>query len=84
MRADTKTAAAERPQGISRRDFKNYQQLVQRAVDVFGSELKASTWLSTPQNDLNGEVPLELARRQHYEPAVFDEFFGRVEHGIYF
>jgi uncharacterized protein (DUF2384 family) len=64
--------------------FSNYKHLVDRAVDVFGDEITASTWLSTPNNDLDGQVPLQVAQRSDYDPEVLEPIFVKLEHGIYF
>ncbi len=67
--------------------YSNYRALVDRAIDVFGSELKASRWLSMPSVDLNGKVPLEIAFSCEYDKAkmakFFEPIFVRIEHGIY-
>ena len=69
-------------------EYKGYQALVERAVDVFGDELIASRWLSMPSADLKGAVPLQVAQGLEYDPArvqaVFEPIFVRIEHGIYF
>lgn len=62
----------------------NYKRLVARAVDVFGDEIKASKWLSLPNSELNGDTPLEVARRHHYDGEVLEHIFTQIEHGIYF
>jgi antitoxin Xre/MbcA/ParS-like protein len=60
-----------------------YEQLVARAVDVFGDEIKASKWLSLPNAELNGDTPLQVAERHHYDGQVLEPIFIRIEHGIY-
>jgi hypothetical protein len=60
----------------------NYRALVARATDVFGDEIKASRWLSTPNADLAGRVPLEMASLQDYELSFLEPIFIRIEHGI--
>jgi uncharacterized protein (DUF2384 family) len=58
-------SAAPHPAFGSAHELANYQKLVARAVDVFGDEVKASKWLSLPNSDLNGEVPLHYVRNMH-------------------
>jgi Protein of unknown function (DUF2384) len=60
-----------------------YEQLVARAVDVFGDEIKASKWLSLPNSELSGETPLQVAKRDGYDRQVLEPIFTRIEHGIY-
>jgi uncharacterized protein (DUF2384 family) len=69
-------------------DLTNYRRLVDRAVEVFGDEVKASTWLSMPNDELDGHTPLEVARRASYDAQkldkIFEPIFVRIEHGIYY
>jgi hypothetical protein len=60
----------------------NYRSLVARATDVFGDAIKASRWLSTPNADLAGRVPLEVAGIRDYEFSFLEPIFVRIEHGI--
>jgi uncharacterized protein (DUF2384 family) len=60
----------------------NYRALIARATDVFGDEIKASRWLSTPNADLAGRVPLEMASLQDYKFSFLEPIFIRIEHGI--
>jgi uncharacterized protein (DUF2384 family) len=66
----------------------NYRALVDRAVEAFGDEVKASQWLSLPNDQLQGQTPLELAEKTNYDPMtleeIFEPIFVRIEHGIYF
>jgi uncharacterized protein (DUF2384 family) len=64
-------------------ELTNYEQLVARAVDVFGDEIKASKWLSLPNSELSGETPLQVAKRDGYDRQVLEPIFTRIEHGIY-
>jgi uncharacterized protein (DUF2384 family) len=64
--------------------FANYQKLVTRVVDVFGDELKASRWLSLPNPDLNGDIPLRYAQEHAYDPQTLEPVLARIEHGIDF
>jgi uncharacterized protein (DUF2384 family) len=64
--------------------YANYQALVRRAAEVFGDEIAASRWLSMPSPDFNGSVPLDVARKQSYDPQVLEPIFTRIEHGIDF
>ena len=80
------TLSAPRPPAPSVR-LQNYRELVSRAVEVFGDELKASTWLSRPSTDLNGRTPLDVAQSVDYDESrlqrAFEPIFTRIEHGIY-
>jgi uncharacterized protein (DUF2384 family) len=64
----------------------NYQSLVNRAVDVFGDEVRASRWLSLRTRDFGGRSPIEVAQSTGYDPAemarIFEPVFTRIEHGI--
>jgi uncharacterized protein (DUF2384 family) len=62
----------------------NYQTLVARVVGVFGDELKASLWLSTPNSDLNGKTPLQVAELGNYSLVPLEPILVRIEHGIDF
>ena len=68
--------------------LRNYRNLVERTVDVFGDELKASRWLSLPSPDFNGLSPLQAAQKVNFDSAqlekVFEPIFVRIEHGIDF
>lgn len=64
-------------------DFESYKRLVDRASDVFGDELVASRWLSTPNRDLKGETPLQAAQAEGYQYRVLEALFVRIEHGVY-
>lgn len=65
-------------------ELANYEQLVARAVDVFGDEIKASKWLSLPNAELNGDTPLQVAQRNGYNGQVLEPIFTRIEYGIDF
>lgn len=75
------------PQESARLQYLAYRLLVERAVDVFGDEIKASLWLSRPSTDLDGKSPLQEAQRLNYSPAemdrLFEPIFVRIEEGIY-
>lgn len=55
--------------------------LVQRAIDVFGTEARAKDWLRHPQFGLGGLVPLEVADTEPGAREV-EELLGRIEHGV--
>ncbi len=77
----------ERMLMAARAEYRNYRSLVERAVDVFGDELKASLWLSSPSADLDGLIPMQVAQRVKYSAEeierIFEPVFLRIEHGIY-
>jgi uncharacterized protein (DUF2384 family) len=60
----------------------NYRSLVARATDVFGDAIKASRWLSSPNADLGGRVPLQLAEVRDYDYSMLEPIFTKIEHGI--
>jgi putative toxin-antitoxin system antitoxin component (TIGR02293 family) len=57
------------------------EQLFRTAIQVFGREEKARSWLKRPQMRLGGEVPLEIARLEPGAREV-ERLLGRIEHGI--
>lgn len=61
-----------------------YKVLTARAVEVFGDEIKAAQWLSTPSVDFGGKAPIQVASQSGYEAEVLEPVFTRIEHGIYF
>jgi len=65
-------------------EFANYKRLVERAGDVFGDEIKASLWLSMPNEDLGGETPLQEAEKDGYAGKSIEPILARIEHGIYY
>lgn len=66
------------------RELANYRKLVDRVVDAFGDEIKASRWLSLPNAELKGETPLQAAQPSGYDPQVLEPLLARIEHGIYY
>jgi putative toxin-antitoxin system antitoxin component (TIGR02293 family) len=56
--------------------------LLQRAVEVFGSENKAMRWFISPNHALGGSCPGELAETAEGRQEVLD-VLGRIEHGIF-
>jgi len=68
-------------------EYANYKTLVERTIDVFGSESKASRWLSMPSIDLGGKIPLQVAQSVSYSASeierIFEPIFIQIEHGIY-
>jgi uncharacterized protein (DUF2384 family) len=67
--------------------LRDYRALVERTVDVFGSEIKASLWLSTPSPDFGGKAPIQAAEEVEFSPGaiedIFEPVFVRIEEGIY-
>jgi uncharacterized protein (DUF2384 family) len=61
----------------------NYKKLIDRVVDAFGDEIKASVWLSIPNADLNGETPLQMVSKNDYSVDLLEPILTRIEHGIY-
>ncbi len=71
----------------AREHLKSYRALVARTIDVFGDQIKASLWLSSPSPDFGGKAPLQIAQMVDYSPAeidrLFEPVFVRIEEGIY-
>jgi uncharacterized protein (DUF2384 family) len=61
-----------------------YRMLIERAVDAFGDEIRASRWLSLPNKDFNGQTPLQAAQKKGYDPQVIEPILSRIEHGVKF
>jgi len=64
--------------------FSNYSKLVDRVVDVFGDEIAASKWLSTPNADFDQKSPLQVARDDAYQTTSLEPVLIKIEHGVYF
>ncbi|MGO9638736.1 MAG: antitoxin Xre/MbcA/ParS toxin-binding domain-containing protein [Terracidiphilus sp.] len=65
------------------RRMKRYRILVARVVDVFGDELKASRWLSLPNRELDGQIPIQVAEKDGYSLKSIEPLLIRIEHGVY-
>lgn len=63
--------------------MKRYRILVARVVDVFGDELKASRWLSLPNRELDGQIPIQVAEKDGYSLRSIEPLLIRIEHGVY-
>jgi hypothetical protein len=61
-----------------------YRALIDRTVDVFGDEIKASRWLSLPNRDLDGQTPLQVAQKNGYDLQAIEPILIRIEHGVYY
>jgi putative toxin-antitoxin system antitoxin component (TIGR02293 family) len=59
-----------------------YQQLLKKAVDVFGNDDKAREWLTHPQSGLGQAVPIEFAQTEIGAREV-ENLLGRIEYGVY-
>lgn len=68
----------------SEQRFVNYNELVDRVVDVFGDEIAASRWLSSPNADFEQKTPIDVAREHEYDRTVLEPVLIRIEHGVYF
>jgi len=66
------------------REMMRYRALVARTVDVFGDEIKASRWLSLPNQDFSGQTPLQVAQRSGYDLRAIEPILIRIEHGVYY
>ena len=61
-----------------------YKTVVERAVDVFGNELKATHWLSRSSLDFGERSPLEALVDSGFDPTPILDVLGKIEHGVYF
>lgn len=50
-------------------------------TEVFGTETKASTWLTRPNQILDGTAPLDLLDTD-LGTQVIESMLGRIEHGV--
>jgi putative toxin-antitoxin system antitoxin component (TIGR02293 family) len=57
------------------------REVEEHAVQVFGDERTARTWLSRPNRALDREVPRKLMKSADGIERV-DVILGRIEHGI--
>jgi uncharacterized protein (DUF2384 family) len=53
-------------------------------VDAFGDEIKASLWLSLPNEELHGQTPLQAVEKSGYDMKVLEPMLTRMEHGVYY
>jgi putative toxin-antitoxin system antitoxin component (TIGR02293 family) len=56
-------------------------RILSYASTVFGSEDKASTWLTRPHRVLEGTAPIELLDTD-LGTQVIEAMLGRIEHGV--
>lgn len=57
-------------------------QTYSRAVQVFGSEETAHTWLKTPLQVLNGKTPLQAVSNR-FDAELVMNILGRIEYGVF-
>ncbi len=57
-------------------------RIAAQAVQVLGSEERASLWLRRPNRALGGEPPIEILDTDLGTRQV-EEVLGRIEHGVY-
>ena len=76
LNANTESEAEQR--------YLAYKTVVERAVDVFGNELKATPWLSRQSPDFDGRSPVEALVDSDFNPTAILYTLGRIEHGVYF
>jgi uncharacterized protein (DUF2384 family) len=62
--------------------YSEYEQLAERAVEVFGSEIEAARWLSTQSPDFADRTPLQDLIKQGADHAL--AVLGKIEHGVFF
>jgi len=58
-----------------------FAQLWKQAVHLWGSELAARQWLTSPEPALGGDVPLETAVTEIGSRQV-EDLMGQISHGI--
>ena len=73
--------AAEKGHRIDSR-YAEYRQLIARAVEVFGTEIDATRWLSTQSADFAGRSPLQDLIQEGPDHAL--DVLGKIEHGVFF
>ncbi|MFN7919979.1 MAG: antitoxin Xre/MbcA/ParS toxin-binding domain-containing protein [Bryobacteraceae bacterium] len=61
--------------------YQEYKGLVARTVEVLGSDLEATKWLSSPSNDFEKRTPLQEFERNGLPPVL--HVLGKIEHGIF-
>jgi len=59
-----------------------YAQVLEHAIDVFGSQQLAEDWLKKPCKYLDGYVPLELIDNS-LGFQVVEDYLTRIEYGVY-
>ncbi|MFH0729840.1 MAG: antitoxin Xre/MbcA/ParS toxin-binding domain-containing protein [Pseudomonadota bacterium] len=57
-------------------------QVNDMAVEVFGSQQKAESWLKKPARGLGGKIPLEYSDTNLGAREVIN-LLGRIEHGVF-
>lgn len=71
----------EERQSIAER-YSEYEELVARAVEVFGSEPEAVRWLSSASRDFHDRTPLRDFIDRGPDGVL--GALGRTEHGVFF
>ena len=66
------------------REMMRYRALIARTVDAFGDEIKASRWLSLPNRELDGQIPIQVAEKDGYSLRSIEPLLIRIEHGVYY
>ncbi len=56
--------------------------ILAHALDTFGDETKAKSWLTTPNPVLNNEEPVQLARTTEGARRV-EEVLTRIDYGMF-
>ncbi|KAB0495976.1 antitoxin Xre/MbcA/ParS toxin-binding domain-containing protein [Pseudomonas vancouverensis] len=59
-----------------------YAQVLEHAINVFGSQPLAEDWLKKPCKFLEGHIPLELIDNT-LGFQVVEDYLSRIEHGVY-
>ena len=62
--------------------YVEYERLAARAAQVFGSEIEATRWLSTPSPDFAARTPLQDFVERGPDCAL--GVLGKIEHGVFF
>ncbi len=62
--------------------YAEYKQLVARAVEVFGSDVEATRWLSHANPDFANRTPLQAFLEEGADSVL--DVLGKIEHGVFF
>ncbi|MDR3580517.1 MAG: MbcA/ParS/Xre antitoxin family protein [Oryzomonas sp.] len=58
------------------------EQVLERAIEVFGTREKAIQWFNSPIPALGGKVPAELLKTPEGAELVMNTL-GRIEYGLF-
>ncbi len=58
-----------------------YAEVLAHAVDIFGSRMRANSWLNRPSRIFNNQTPLQVLTQ---DPAAVEEELVRIDEGIFY